>query len=219
MHHIQQKILMRLAFNDSLRFSELKPDEYENKLFDYHLKQLLRDKLVEKDQTGNYTLTAVGRQVGIRNLTVAKSGPQAHTILFLAVRAGANGPWLLYKRLVHPLKDRIGFMHASPVIGNSLETAASQELLSKTGLTADFAVKGSGIFEMWSRENLESFTHFVLLYSQDISGQLQPSHSHAEYFWAEGPDFNSPDMLPNMPVLVDKLADNQLFFIQKTFNL
>ena len=40
-HHIQRQIVYQLAFVDSLRFGELKPDDLDNKLFTYHLKKVV----------------------------------------------------------------------------------------------------------------------------------------------------------------------------------
>lgn len=218
MHHIQAKILIKLAYTDTARFSELQPEGIENKLFSYHLKQLIRDKLITKTDSGEYSLTTLGKQAGIRQLTAQKS-PKAHSILFLCVREHPEGKWLLYRRLVHPLKDRIGFMHASPIAGEPVETTAAKELLLKTGLQAQFTVVGNGYFDMYEGDNLISYTHFTLLRAEAVSGSLQPHHERAEYFWQSDPDFSAPNMLPNMPTLVQHLHQNSPFFIQESFNL
>ena len=219
MHHIQKSILYRLAFEAELRFAELKPDGLENKLFDYHLKQLIRDGFVEKIEDGAYSLTANGKQAGIRSLTADKNAVKAHSVLFLIVRNGQNGPWLLYKRLVHPLKDRVGFMHASPKAGSTIEETASDELLQKTGLVATFTVLGHGFFEMYSQKSLESYTNFTVLFSEETTGELHQNHERAEYFWVENPDFEAREMLPNMPRLASSYTLGQLFFLVDSFNL
>jgi hypothetical protein len=41
-HHIQKSIVYDLAFAESLRFSDLKPPELENKAFTYHLKKVMK---------------------------------------------------------------------------------------------------------------------------------------------------------------------------------
>ena len=63
-HHIQKSIVYDLAFAESLRFSDLKPDDMENKAFTYHLKKVMKSGLVEKLEDGHYSLTMKGRRVG-----------------------------------------------------------------------------------------------------------------------------------------------------------
>jgi len=214
-HHIQNSIIGALAYADSLRFSELKPDELDNRLFTYHLKQLMAEGLVVKTDDSKYQLSLEGRRQGTRT---TKSRPAAaHSILFLAIKKDSS--WLLYKRLVHPLKDKVGFMHASPLASEDIYTTAESEVLQKTGLTCSFSFVGSGYFRMVGENGVESFTHFSLLLSTDPKGELQQNHARAEYFWAEEPMFNSPDMLPNMQKLTDGLNSDQPFFIDETIRL
>lgn len=220
MHHIQKSILLRLAFADSLRFSELKPGELENKLFDYHLKQVIRDGLVGKDEAGRYNLTPEGRQSGVREVIYDSNGTaQAHSISFLVIRRKSDDAWLLYKRLAHPLKDLVGFMHATPRPTMTVTESASKEVLRKIGLKASFYQLGSGFFRMMKGDQLESFTHFELLVADDCSGGLSNNHELAEYFWVTNPDFGAPNMLPNMSVLAGKCLAGKPFFIDETIQL
>ena len=49
MSHIQRDIITRLKNADSLRYAQLKPDrEIPNDLYNYHLKKLVANGLVEK---------------------------------------------------------------------------------------------------------------------------------------------------------------------------
>ena len=63
-HHIQRTIVYTLAFAESMRFGELKPDELDNKLFNYHLKKVIAAGYVAKNDEGLYTLTSEGKRVG-----------------------------------------------------------------------------------------------------------------------------------------------------------
>lgn len=47
-HHIQHAIIQKLVTNDGLTFSDLKPDDIDNKLFTYHLKITIREGLQKK---------------------------------------------------------------------------------------------------------------------------------------------------------------------------
>src|SRR3954470_370909 len=59
MHYLQKLILDKLRYHQPLTYSTLMPDGIESSHFRYHLKQLMTEKLVEKDDT-QYVLTAQG---------------------------------------------------------------------------------------------------------------------------------------------------------------
>lgn len=219
-HHLQKAIVYRLAFSDALRFSELKPEEVENKLFDYHLKKVVASKLVVKQEDGTYALTAEGRRLGKRALDKQLAvADRAEPVLFLAIRRKSDKAWLLYRRKTHPLLGRVGFMHALPVAGVTPEDRAYQVCLENTGLFARFSVLGAGFFETYDGEALESYTNFTFLVANDAEGDLQQHDEFAEYYWTDDPDFTDSDMLPNMKTLGNLHKTNKLFFVTKTFQL
>jgi len=219
-HHIQRAIVYNLALADSLRFSQLKPDFLENKLFTYHLKKVMLAGYVQKNEDGTYTLTAEGKRLGLRVMEVSGIDVnQPHSVLFLVIRRRDDGAWLLYKRGAHPLKDKIGFMHAVPEPEIKVTKTSARILKEKTGLSGEFKSLGGGYFRIYSEGALVSFTHFTLLVCEDSKGELNQSHEHAEYGWFNNPDFTSNEMLPNMPVLVEKYQANKQFFIEETFSI
>lgn len=217
-HHIQKNIVYNLALTESARFSDLKPDTVENKLFDYHLKKVMAEGLVAKNDIGEYTLTPKGRRVG---KDAIKHSDQlidrAYSVLFLAIRRKSDGAWLLCKRKTHPLLGKIGFMNAQPSLAELVEVTAHYEALKKTSLDCTFTVRGSGYLRMYDEDNLESFTHFTLLESTDAEGELKKLDELAEYYWETDLDFTNPDMLPSIEYFVDKLSQPGLFFLEEEF--
>jgi hypothetical protein len=218
-HYIQKNIVYALALTESLRFSELKPDTIENKLFDYHLKKVIAEGYVAKTVDGSYALTPVGRRIG-KEVIKQHSAlvERAYSVLFLAVR-NENGAWLLCRRKAHPLLNKIGFMHALPSLTDHAETVAAAELEEKSGLTGSFTVRGSGYLRMYHDGALESFTHFTLLECHDATGILVNNDDElAEYYWETDPDFTSPDMLPSIAQFADGLAKPGIFYLEQDFN-
>lgn len=219
-HHLQRGIVYRLAFAKGLRFSELKPDVLENKLFTYHLKKVVDAGYVQKDVEGLYSLTPEGRRLGVHVLETQNMLPElADSVLFLVIRRASDDAWLLYKRNTHPLRDRVGFMHARPSTHRTTAETAAAECLTKTGISGTFVPLGSGYFRVYEADNLESFTHFTLMVCQDAAGELRQHDENAEYFWKTDPDFTSADMLPNMPTLVEHYQTGKPFFVEKTIQL
>lgn len=219
-HHLQRAIVYRLALSHSLRFSELKPDAIESKLFTYHLKKVVSAGLANKQADGTYALTPEGRILGIRVLDKQLAVvDRAESVLFLAVRRASDKSWLLYRRKTHPLIDKIGFMHCTPHADKTVLESAQERLKQKTGLVGNFRTLGSGYFRVFDDQTLESFTHFTLLVCDNAVGDLEQADEFAEYFWAADPDFTDDDMLPNMKTLGNLHKANALFFVEKTFEL
>lgn len=219
-HHLQRGIVYRLAFAESLRFSELKPDTLENKLFTYHLKKVVDAGYVHKDAAGQYSLTPEGRRLGVHVLETQNILPELpDSVLFLVIRRKTDDAWLLYRRNTHPLKGRVGFMHARPDAHKTTGETAAQECLAKTGLAGTFKALGGGYFRMREEDNLESFTHFTLMICEDAEGDLAQHDDNAEYFWSTDPDFASLEMLPNMPTLIELYQTGRPFFIEKSIQL
>lgn len=219
-HHIQRTIVYTLAFSDGMRFSELKPDELENKAFDYHLKKVIRAGFVEKGSDGSYRLTSEGKRVGKGALKQqTRMINRAYSTLLLAIRRSEDGAWLMMRRKVQPLIGLAGFMNASPVAECDIVDTAAQVCQEQTGLTGCFVVQGHGYFRTYTSGSLESFIHFTLLVCNDIQGALRQNSSLAEYYWDTDPDWSAPDMLPSTQTLHKMLAAPQGSFVDQTFDI
>ena len=219
-HHIQQAIVARLATNKTLRFSELQPEGIDNKLFDYHLKQLIASKIVSKNKGGEYELTPYGRKIGVSaRLNMKDRLDRAYSVLFLINRR-KNGDWLLYRRKSHPLIVASWFLCTLVLAGPKQSWERQLELpKEQTGLTASFKVCGHGYFRVFEGENLESFTHFTLLVAEDVDGELEVNDEFAEYEWDSNPDFSAKDMLPNMADIVTLYQSKKSDFLEKEYRL
>jgi hypothetical protein len=97
-------------------------------------------------------------------------------------------------------------MHAVPDVAVKTEQRATDELLAKTGLTADFQVIGSGFFRTFTNSTVDSFTNFTMLLSENAHGELTQLDEHADYFWADVVSNTLPNLLPNMPSLLEAIA-------------
>ncbi len=219
-HHIQKNIVYTLAFADTMRFSELKPDELENKAFDYHLKKTIRAGLVVKNDDGSYSLTNEGKRVGKGAFKKqSRMIDRAYSVLLLAVRRREDGAWLLVRRKSQPLLGTIGFLHAQPTATEDVVQTAADVCREQTGLSGTFVVHGHGYFRIFRGGMLESFTHVTLLRCTEIQGALHQNSELAEYYWDTDPDWQAPDMLPNMQTLHKMLAVPEGQFVEETFDM
>jgi hypothetical protein len=219
-HHIQRAIVYKLAFTPSLRFGELKPDDLDNKLFTYHLKKVVTAGYVEKNEDGEYLLTAEGRRIGKGAFdSDSRLLDRAYSTLLLAIRRKSDGAWLLYRRRTYPMINMTGFMHAQPVADMTAEEAARSVCAAQTGLVGDFHVHGHGYFRVYRDTELESFTHFTLLVCNDTEGELMQNSELADYYWDVTPDFGATGMLPNMQTLHTMTQSPPGTFVEATFHL
>jgi len=201
-HYIQREIVYRLSLVEDERFSSLKPAEIENKLFDYHLKKVIRDGLVEKQVNGAYALTNEGVRIGKGALSSTKRLiDRAYSLLIIAVR-NDDGAWLLYKRQSQPQLGKIGFLQAQPTAATDPLITAG-EALGQIGIKSTCNVHGHGYIATYREDELVSYIHFTLL----LAHTAAPDAVSGQYTWVDDPDFSGDDMLPSMPMLAKMLDE------------
>lgn len=219
-HHIQRSIVYDLAFKPHATFTDLKPGTVDNKLFTYHLKKTVQAGYVEKKADGTYALTAEGRRLstGVQESQQALITERPLSALFLVIRRKHDGAWLLYERKTHPMLGYRGFMHCRPNAGDNVAQTAATRVRQKTGLSCVFTPLGGGYIRTFMADELESFTHFTLLYCDDAEGDLQLSDTQASYFWVS--DIQEDEQLfPATQLLKDKYEQKQPFFTEQTYTI
>lgn len=112
--------------------------------FNYHIKALLQNELIEKDIEGYYSLTTKGKQFSsntdIFNLKIEK---QSRIHLTPAAIKKDNGvmKYLIHKRKKHPYFGWQGFPSGKAKWGNTYETEVIRELEEETGVTGKPTLK------------------------------------------------------------------------------
>lgn len=219
-HHLQKDILYRLVLSDSARFADLRPRHVDSNVFTYHLKQLIKEKLVIKTDDGLYSLTPLGRVAGI-NVTLSKKEllEQAHSVMLLCLRTEEDG-WLLRKRLAQPMFEKIGFTHAEPKGNEKITVTAKQTFMDRTGLSCNFQIKGTGYVKLFRGNDQESFVHFTLLFADSYSGKLVHVARNGENIWLKEPDFKDSSMIPSMHDLVQSIdATDGIFYADLSYQI
>lgn len=206
-HHVQREILRLLGASERARFSDIRPPELENNAFQYHLKQLMAAKLIAKKSDGSYALTSKGTGEYITShLTAGEYATQGHDIFLLVVRDSYR--WLLATRQVQPQFGQTGFLHGEPTWDKPLLEAAKERLLTKSGLEADFSVRGSGYITITIDSSYSSFVHATLLYADGISGTFSPENSHNKLGWYTFEEMQSLQLIPSVRPLIEIIQDS-----------
>jgi predicted transcriptional regulator len=217
-HHLQRDILYKLVTNDALKFSELRPKNVDSNVITYHLQQLIKQKLIIKNDNGLYELTELGKVAGI-NIILSKKEllEQAHSILLMALRDGDS--WLLRKRKAQPMFNKVGFVHGEPIAHEDALVTAKKEFIARTGLIADFYPRGFGYVRLVRGKNLESFVHFTLFEAVKYVGELQENMRNGINYWAKNPDFADSSMIPSMMGIVDAMNSAEMFYFDETYDI
>lgn len=131
MHIVQSKILDKLTYAKTLRYSQMKPEKTESNLFSYHLKSLIKDRYIEKTENGEYTLSSKGKsyvdKISHRSLKVRQQ-PKIITLLDLV---NDKGETMLYRRKHQPYIGMLAFPTGKLHMYESVLDAANREVKEK----------------------------------------------------------------------------------------
>lgn len=202
LHHIQKSVLNTLASHEALRYGALKPRELDGNVFGYHLKQVMSGGYVEKTSTGDYRLTAKGRDYVVHRYEDPASS--AHTIFLIVLQTGDQ--LLMRRRLVQPLLDKVGFIHGEPRPGETVVETAKARLLQKTGIQTGLKVAGSCLIEQYRDGELQSYSHAIILHGTVSDTKLMiDSDETGENFWLNNTSLSTEDILPSCHDILDMI--------------
>lgn len=174
-HHIQDKIIHSLVAGER-RFSELVPEDMEHSLFMYHMRKLLKDGLVEKeDQT--YRLTLKGAQLynSRHNLHQPLNYPKA-LIQFLVVH---DNQMLLSRRTTAIANQLNEYM----LPGGLHFFLASSRTASKSIAKSRGLIAGEFIGSIETIAISRSYHGLIDLYYAECSSDQLKTQSEHELVW------------------------------------
>ncbi len=135
MHWIQYHILDQLINNKTRRFAELKPNGVESNLFQWHLKHLIKQDLVEKlPGKQGYRLSPKGLYFADRLSSTLKTARVQPKIITIVVLCNHKGEFLLHTEHRQPYIDTARFPAGKIHNDESLLHAAQREIDEKLDL-------------------------------------------------------------------------------------
>ncbi|MDP9212240.1 MAG: NUDIX domain-containing protein, partial [bacterium] len=155
MHWIQKQTLKKLIVDSELRFSELKPEDVESNLFMYHLRELLRSRLVTKAARG-YRLSATGKRYADKLSWKTLSPRVQPKIVTMVACRNRRDEWLVYRRRRQPFRGLISFPHGKLHLGENIQEAAERELSEKAQLQGRLHHRGDAYLSVYQDTDLIS---------------------------------------------------------------
>lgn len=188
-HNVQISILRALLFTPSASFAELqKTTDLTSDHFNFHIKKLVQDGMVEKLESGTYALTGRGKEYSNRMDTdenEIEKQPKISVALIVERQNGNRREFIVQQRLKQPYFGYYGRLGGKVRWGESFEEAAARELLEETGMTGSFTF--SHIFHKrdyrTSDEALLEDKIFVVMYSTDTTGEMMVEFEGGKNFW------------------------------------
>lgn len=213
-HHIQNGIIQLLAREKATNFASLKPKNIESNAFNYHLRALVKEGFVTKNEDGLYQLTRLGMRLGLNSHLSAKERlSQAHSVLLMTVVDDQKG-MVLRERTAHPMYGYLGFIHGEPNHTELVTDTAKKRFKEYTGLTADFKVRGFGYTRFMGGGELESFTSFTLLVADKYNGELKQGSSTGRNMWiTKEAACKHEKLFPNMQPLFESMDSKEPFWL------
>lgn len=182
----QKKILIKLISLPKPRFSQLRSDDMENDLLNYHIKFLVKKGYVIKEHN-LYSLTNKGTKY-VSNLEVDGGIDQLFKVS-VALFLFDGDKILVQKRRRKPFLNCIATIAGKVKWGESIEDAAKRKLFQESGLIADF--KFIGVLRktrILSNKEIVEDTIYHTCYSNKYEGELVKKNMHGENFWLEFPE-------------------------------
>lgn len=187
LHELKIHILKTLLFADSKRYSEIKPGEIEGSQFTFHLNDLIDQGLVLKNDTGDYSLTPMGKNFANKYDydSIVPATQAKHSVVICAFRNNKK-EILLYKRLKNPFYGCQGFMTGKVQYGERVQDTAKRELLEETHLVGDptlIAIRHYRVYDNDSKKLLEDKVMYIHIVNNPNSEVA--SNEEGEFKWVE----------------------------------
>lgn len=221
LHFVQTQILCALLTKKSVRFTDLNIKGLTSDHFSYHLRQLIKDKLVEK-KGYRYLLTTKGKKYsGMLDTQNLKIEEQAKvSVVVVGVRT-VNGEKeiLVQKRLKHPYWGYHGLITGKIRRGETTEESANRELKEEAGLRGKCEIASIMHKMDYSCDGELLEDKFFFRYKvENPKGKLKKKFEEGEFFWVSVKNIkNLSKLFPDMVQIVNDVVNNKFSYSEKKF--
>lgn len=218
-HDFQISILRELLFKPKARFSDLNKVDVTNDHFNFHLKHLIKEGLVVK-QDGKYSLTVEGKEFANRmdtdSLKLEKQGKVA--VALHAVRKTNDvTEYLVHQRLKEPFYGWYGSHSGKVRWGETPMECAKREFLEETGLTGDFKLKGIVHYHHFHKDGrLLEDKYFWVFRIENTKGELKVDVPEGKNIWMTEKEYRKlNNSFASFDEVVEVINSNRLVYLDR----
>jgi len=226
MHQMQNNILKELLFKKTARFSELNTSKVSNDHFTFHLKRLIKEGLVRKNQDGSYVLTIPGKEYANRLDTDAKEVEIEKQAKIGVLVVGIDGfgnkkKYLVQQRLKHPYHGFYGFISGKIKWGEGVYEAGLRELGEEAGLKAKLNLAGiEHKIDYSEKGKLLEDKFFYIVKATSLTGQLLESFEGGRNTWLTQKEIkNLPDLFGDVLKIIKVVDKGKFTFFEDKYNV
>lgn len=219
-HEIQKSILKNLLVNKELRFSGLNSTGISSDRFTFHLKALVEQGIVRKDDNGLYRLTSQGKEYANRfdiDSQEMKIERQAKVAVLVIARDGDK--YLVQQRLKEPSYGYHGFVTGKIKWAETVLEAAGRELMEETGLKGRLTLRGIEHKMDYSRDGVfleDKF--FNVVKATGTCGKLIEAFGCGKNFWLTKKQITElPEIFDDVYQLMEIVDQNNFIFKENKF--
>lgn len=224
LHRLQTKVLRELSRHPTRRFSDMMSvTGLTSDDFKFHLRKLIRLRLVEKTEEGVYELSATGKELANRfddDQHQPIRQPKLTTVVYLRREtADRKIQYLFQQRLRQPFYGYWGVIGEPVRWGDNILEAAARGLLEQTNLTTDkLEIKG-----FYRQQDITEATDilledklFIVVAATWKDGE--PSgYPYAQNKWMTPEEAKSqPSIFDSCLAMLEVLESDELQFIDAT---
>lgn len=202
---IQEHVLGALIRHKTRRYSELRPQDIEGNLFMYHLKGLLREGYVEKDEK-HYRLSQKGMQyVSQLSLATGKQRTQPQILNCIVARNEKN-EYLFVRWHRQPNLGLISFPHGMMHFGESSEESVRRELAEKAALTGDISYINTVLIRSLRAGEVERHMMIRIFKAENVTPLAASIRTEvSEPFWASLRSLPPDEFIPGFYELAQEI--------------
>lgn len=224
LHPVQTGILKVLLFREYARFSDLNAEKIPSDHFNFHVKKLLDENLIEKTDDGLYKLTVKGKEFANRfdadSATMAIERQAKLGALVICSKTENGVPkYLIQQRLKQPYYGYYGFITGKIKWGETIEETAQRELAEESGLsgTPKLAYIRHKMDYAQTGDLLEDKFFFAQIV-RDPTGVTKQEFDGGRNLWLTKQEIqNLPDLFPDVINAIELVERGQFAFIEKKY--
>lgn len=216
--------MRQLYLRDGLRFAEMNVDHISSDQFSYHLRQLRKYGLVEKQTDGAYTLSVLGRSRAVMFYPNKSSFIEQG---FVAVRVhlskveGGQQYFLMQERMIVPYKGTYGSPGDKVFFGEDVAEAARRAMLQQTGFECNVKLCGVTHFRDKYLGRIVQDKFFFVFSAEYVSGEfIEVGIKGNKNIWLTLEELKeSPKTIRNSVEMIEMSMSESLTMPEATFEV